>query len=73
MASLCYSGGVSTKTTNSAREAVPDSDADIDRFLVEHHADVAAKLAAARGQVAGGEAAPLEPLEELLREARARR
>lgn len=64
---------MSTRTNNSVREAAPDSDADIDRFLIEHHDDVAAKLAAGRGQVAGGEVAPLEPLEELLREARARR
>jgi len=61
---------MNTKTTRAARNSVLDSDADIDRCLAEHHEEVAAKLAAANDQIARVEAALLE---ELLREARARR
>lgn len=64
---------MNTKTTKDVREAVPDSDAGIDQYLAEHHDEVAGKLAAARAQIEAGEAASLEPLEELLQEARANR
>jgi len=60
---------VSAKTTI---QRAPDTDADIDRFLAEHHDAVAAKLAAGRDEIARGDAAPLEPLDALLREARER-
>jgi hypothetical protein len=53
-------------------QRVADTDADIDQFLAEHHDEVAAKLAAGREQIMRGEAAPLEPLEALLREAHER-
>jgi hypothetical protein len=49
-------------------EAVPD--AEIERFLAEHHDEVEAKLAEARKSIARGESAPLEPLPTLLRQAR---
>jgi len=64
---------MNTKTTIAERAATPDTDADIDQFLAEHHDEVAAKLAAGRDQIARGEAAPLEPLDVLLGEARAGR
>jgi hypothetical protein len=64
---------MSPKATNVQRAALPDTDADIDRFLADNRADVAAKLAAGREQIARGEAAPLEPLDALLRDARAAR
>jgi hypothetical protein len=63
---------MSPKATTS-RAAAPDSDADIDQFLADHHEDVAAKLATGRDQLARGEAVPLESLEILLRDARAAR
>ncbi len=50
----------------------PETEADIDDFLAEHHDEIAAKLDEARAEVARGEAAPLEALAELLRAARAR-
>ena len=46
------------------------NDADVDRFLVENHKEVAAKLEEARASIARGEAVPLEPLHVLLRDAR---
>lgn len=64
---------MSTKTKKPRQDAVLDregSDADLDRYLAEHHDSVAAKLAKARASIAQGEAAPLEPLPVLLREAR---
>lgn len=64
---------MNAKATNLQRAALPDSDADIDQFLVDNHEDIAAKLAAGRQQIARGEAAPLEPLDALLRDARAAR
>ena len=70
---MCWGRGKNAKATHGQRAAVPDTDADIDRFLIDNHDDVAAKLAAGREQVARGEAAPLEPLETLLRDARAAR
>ena len=63
---------MSPKATTS-REFAPDTDADIDQFLANHHEDVAAKLATGREQIARGEAVLLEPLEILLRDARAAR
>jgi hypothetical protein len=61
------------KTVHKRRVHAAAPDADIDQFLAEHHDDVAAQLAAGRDQVARGEAVPLEPLDVLLRDARARR
>jgi len=40
-------------------------------FLTAHQREIEAKLAAARAQIARGEARPLEPLDELLQAARA--
>lgn len=64
---------MSAKIANLQRTAEPDTEADIDRFLAERHHEIAAKLAAGREQVAGGDVAPLEPLDQLLRDARAAR
>jgi hypothetical protein len=61
---------MSASTTSTPRVAHPDADADIDRYLRDNHDDFAAKLAAARDQIAAGDATPLEPLDALLREAR---
>jgi hypothetical protein len=47
-----------------------DEDADVERFLVENHKEVATKLEEARASIARGKAAPLEPLHVLLRDAR---
>ena len=47
-----------------------NDDADVERFLVENHKKVAIKLEQARASIARGEAAPLEPLHVLLRDAR---
>ena len=58
---------------SKAPQGLPDTDADIDQFLADSHDDIAAKLAAGREQIARGEAAPLEPLDALLRDARAAR
>ena len=60
------------KSSSPQREH-PDTDADIDRFLADSLDNIAAKLAAGREQIARGDAAPLEPLYTLLREARAAR
>ena len=70
-AAMCYACLVNAKATLTATAAHADPDLDFDRFLLENHDDVAAKLAAGREQVARGEATPLEPLETLLRDARA--
>jgi hypothetical protein len=70
---MCYTVSMNAKTTIAKRATTPDTDADIDRFLAEHHDELAAKLAAGREQVARGEAGPLEALDVLLREARAGR
>ncbi len=61
---------MTAKSVNLRRAAEPD--ADLDQFVVQHHAEVAAKLAAARDELAGGQGQPLEPLEELLSAARSR-
>lgn len=66
---MCYSAAMSAKANI---QTAANTDADIDRFLAHHHDEVAAKLAAARDQIARGDAAPLEPLEALLSEARER-
>ena len=70
---MCYTVGMNAKTTNVQRVALPGTDADIDQFLADNFDDVAAKLAAGREQLTRGEAAPLEPLDTLLRTARAAR
>lgn len=62
---------MNAKVTKVQRAALRDTDADIDQFMVDHHDEVAAKLAAGREQIARGEASPLEPLDALLRDARA--
>lgn len=64
---------MNAKATNVQRAARLDTDAEIDQFLADNHDDIAAKLAAGREQIARGEAAPLEPLDALLRDARAAR
>ncbi|WP_337188375.1 hypothetical protein [Phenylobacterium sp.] len=61
------------KATSVRRTPLQDADGDIDRFLVDNHDDVAAKLAAGRQQIGQGEAEPLEPLDVLLRDARTAR
>jgi len=53
---------------NIEDEAV--SDLEIERFLADRHDEVQAKLDEARKSIARGEAAALEPLPKLLREAR---
>ena len=67
-----YVGVVNVKATLATTGSRAAADADLDRFLVENHDDIAAKLAAGREQVARGEVTPLEPLETLLRDARAK-
>jgi hypothetical protein len=63
-----------TAKTNHARRASPqNAEADIDLFLADHHDAVVEKLAAGRAEIMNGEATPLEPLDELLRDARAGR
>jgi len=64
---------MSAKTTHKCEAPGADAEAGIDQFLVEHHDDIASQLAAGRDQVAQGEAVPLETLDVLLRDARARR
>ena len=51
-------------------KAQVDEEADIDGFLSENRDYVAAKLEAAREEIARGEVSALEPLEDLLAEAR---
>jgi hypothetical protein len=46
------------------------TDAEIEHFLAERHHEVEAKLAEARTSIVRGEAAALEPLPTLLRQAR---
>jgi hypothetical protein len=46
------------------------TDAEIERFLAERHDEVETKLVEARKSIARGEAAFLEPLPTLLRQAR---
>jgi uncharacterized lipoprotein NlpE involved in copper resistance len=48
-----------------------DYTADAASFLIAHQGEIEAKLAAAREQIARGEARPLEPLDALLLAARA--
>jgi hypothetical protein len=64
---------MTVKANSIQRAAIPDTDADIDQFLADNFDDVSAKLAAGRAQVTRGEATPLEPLDTLLRDARAGR
>jgi hypothetical protein len=64
---------MTTRTTNTGRLGLPETDVAIDEFIEAHHEEVVAKLAAARGEIARGEAVALEPLEELLSEARTAR
>jgi len=61
------------KTTEAERNAAPEIEADIDRFLTDQHEAVAARLAVAREQTLSGHATPLEPLKDLLHAARAGR
>lgn len=62
---------MSPKTTIAQRTVAPD--ADIDAFVAAHHDEIAAKLTVGRDEILRGEATPLEPLEDLLRDARAAR
>lgn len=64
---------MTARANNVQKAALPDTDAEIDQFLADNFDDVAAKLAAGRAQVTRGEATPLEPLDMLLRDARAGR
>ena len=64
---------MNAKAKNVQSTALPDTDAEIDQFLTDNFDDVSAKLAAGRAQVTRGEATPLEPLDTLLRDARAGR
>ena len=69
---MCWTVDMNGKASGP-QQGLSDTDADIDRFLADSHDDIAAKLAAGRGQIARGDAAPLEPLDVLLRDARATR
>lgn len=62
---------MNAKVPHMRTSAFPETDADIDQFLTDNLEHVAAKLAAGRDQVARGEATSLEPLDTLLRDARA--
>lgn len=64
---------MTARANNVQKAALPDTDAEIDQFLADNFDDVAAKLAAGRAQVTRGETTPLEPLDMLLRDARAGR
>ncbi|MGH7124011.1 MAG: hypothetical protein ACREFI_06525 [Stellaceae bacterium] len=48
------------------------ADAELERYLRDHHDDIEAKLKQARDSIARGEAKDLEPLTVLLRHARQR-
>jgi hypothetical protein len=67
---------MSAKRTSGKQAPLPEmgdvavTDAEIERFLAERHDEVETKLAEARKSIARGEAAPLEPLPMLLRQAR---
>jgi hypothetical protein len=50
-----------------------DAEADMDQRLADNHDEIARQLAAGREQIVRGEAVELEPLEALLRDARAAR
>jgi hypothetical protein len=45
----------------------------LEQYLVDHHDEVEAQLEEARAEIAEDKAAPLEPLTDLLRDARRRR
>ncbi|MCI3134601.1 hypothetical protein [Phenylobacterium aquaticum] len=62
---------MSSKSTSAHRTVAPDADLDV--FVAAHHDEIAAQLAVGRDEVLRGEATPLEPLEDLLRDARAAR
>jgi hypothetical protein len=64
---------MNTKANQARPQTATEGDDAIDRFLSDNHEMIAAKLEAGRGEILRGEAAPLEPLETLLRDARARR
>jgi hypothetical protein len=65
-----------TKTTKQdktfASRDESRSDAELERFIADHHDEIEAKLQEARASIARDEVAPLEPLEVLLRDARRR-
>lgn len=71
---MCYNKAMTTsaKAKHSATKSpkIIGETPDIERFLVENHKEVAAKLEDARTSIARGEAEPLEPLPVLLRDAR---
>lgn len=68
---MCYALSMNRRSTNL--HSTPSADADIEQFLSDNRDEIAAKLSAAREEIERGEAAPLEPLDELLRAARAAR
>ena len=65
-----------TKPTKQAKTFVTRdedlSNAEMERFIADHHDEIEAKLQEAQASIARGEVAPLEPLEVLLRDARRR-
>jgi hypothetical protein len=63
---------MTTRSSSVVQPASVNADADLDLFLADHRDQIATKLAAARDEIGRGEAAPLEPLEAILREARDR-
>jgi hypothetical protein len=73
---VLYDEAMRTKASSRAKllpppcRAKPVVDADLERFLVDYHAEVKAKLQKARQSIARGRVKPLEPLPTLLRDAR---
>ena len=61
------------KSKFAYRPADPDmSEEAMDRLLAGRHAEIETKLQVARDEPARGDTAPLEPLEDVLRDAHAR-
>ncbi|MGH6827341.1 MAG: hypothetical protein ACREFW_00350 [Rhizomicrobium sp.] len=58
------------KTSRFATHREDASGAEMDRHLADNHDEIEAKLDEARSEIAAGKAAPLEPLADLLRQAR---
>lgn len=65
----------SNRRVNPTRVRTPDApgtDAELERFVADHHEEIEAKLRKARASIARGKAKPLEALETLMRAARRR-
>jgi hypothetical protein len=45
-------------------------DAELEAYLAAHHGEIEAKLDEARSEIDAGKAGPLEPLSDLMRDAR---